>query len=91
MIRRAIGMTVVGTLLACAAMAGPPPATVVVLHTCPATGEKITGAGVDTEVIGKYKVSFCCAGCRPKFDAMSKKDKDAKLAAIAKKEAAKKG
>ena len=87
--RRTFGLTIIGTLLACAALAGPPPAKTVSLHTCPMTGEAIKGKGVDAETVGKYKISFCCAGCKPQFDALSKKDKDKKLAEIAKKEAAK--
>jgi len=90
MIRKAFGLTIVGTLLACAALAGPQDTKVVVLHTCPMTGETVKGAGTGTEIVGKYKVTFCCAGCKPQFDALSKKDKDKKLADIAKKEAAKK-
>lgn|SRR5258708_7587043 len=92
MIRRTLGLTILGTLLACAALAGPPekPAPkLIVLHTCPMTGEAIKGAGVDGETIGKYKVSFCCAGCQPQFAKLSKKDQQKKLAEIAKKEAAK--
>ena len=89
MIRRTLGLTAIGTFLAIAAIAGPP-AKSVTLHTCPVTNEAITGAGVDAETVGKYNISFCCAGCKAKFDAMSKKDKDKSLAAIAKKEAAKK-
>ena len=89
MIRRAFGLAVLGSLLACAALAGPP-ATPIALHTCPMTGEAVKGEGTGSEVVGKYKVTFCCAGCKPQFDALSKKDKDKKLAEIAKKEAAKK-
>jgi hypothetical protein len=88
MIRRAFGLTVAGTFLAIAAFAGPPASKVVVLHTCPMTGEKIKdGAGVGAETVGNYKISFCCAGCPEKFNAMSKKDQQKKLAAIAKQEA----
>src|ERR1700722_5447128 len=88
MIKRALGLTILGSLLACAAIAGPPAPKTVALHTCPMTGEAIKGAGVDAETVGKYKISFCCAGCRPQFDALSKSAKDKKLAEIAKKEAA---
>ncbi len=90
MIRRAFGLTVLGSLLACAALAGPPAEKTIALHTCPMTGEAVKGEGTGAEVVGKYKVTFCCAGCKPQFDALSKKDKEKKLAEIAKKEAAKK-
>jgi len=93
MIRRTLGLTAVGTLLACAALAGPPSKSdskVVALHTCPITNEEVKGAGSGSEVVGKYKVTFCCAGCKPQFDAKSAKEKDAILAKIAKAEASKK-
>jgi hypothetical protein len=92
MIRKAFGLTIIGTFLAVAAMAGPPDKKtdkvdkVVVLHTCPMTGEAVKGAGVGAETVGKYKISFCCAGCPEQFNAMSKKDQLKKLAEIEKKE-----
>ncbi len=89
MIKRTLGLTAIGAFLAIAAIAGPPAKTVT-LHTCPVTNEAITGAGVDAETVGNYKISFCCGGCKATFAKKSKKDQEKTLAAIAKKEAAKK-
>ncbi len=60
--------------------------------TCPVTGEKIadhkTEAG-KPQVVGNYKVHFCCAGCPTSFAKLSDKDKQAKAADAAKKDVAK--
>lgn len=89
--------TVAATLTSIAALAGPPAkAKTTDLWTCPITGEKIAdhkGAGKPA-VVGKYTVHFCCGGCDGTFAKLSKKEQEAKVAAIAKKEApapAKKG
>jgi iron-sulfur cluster repair protein YtfE (RIC family) len=55
------------------------------LRTCPTTGEKVEGDGGGSEVVGNYKVYFCCAGCKPSFDALSKTEKEKKVASLAKK------
>lgn len=91
--------TIAATLTSIAAFAGPPAskkaAKTTDLWTCPITGEAIAdhkGAG-KPEVVGKYTVHFCCGGCDGKFAALSPKEKAAKVAAAAKKDApkAKKG
>ena len=57
--------------------------------TCPVTGEKIadhkTEAG-KPEVVGNYRVHFCCGGCDTSFAKLSAKDKTEKAAAAAKKD-----
>lgn len=63
--------------------------------TCPMTGEKIadhkTEAG-KPEVVGNYRVHFCCGGCDTTFAKLSDKDKKDKAEAAAKKDVvAKKG
>jgi hypothetical protein len=93
MIKRTLGLAIAGTVIAAAAFAAPPKGgdtKVVALHTCPVTNEAVKGAGSGSEVVGKYKVTFCCAGCKPQFDAKSAKEKAAILAKIAKAEASKK-
>lgn len=83
--------TVAATLTSIAALAGPPAkkAKTTDLWTCPITNEKIAdhkGAG-KPEVVGNYTVHFCCGGCDTAFAKLSPKEKAAKVAAIAKKEA----
>lgn len=63
----------------------PKAAKLIEVKVCPVTGEAVSGSGGGSEVYGKYKVNFCCAGCKPEFDKMSAKDKDAKIAATLKK------
>ena len=59
--------------------------------TCPITGEKIadhkTEAG-KPEVVGAYRVHFCCGGCDTSFAKLSDKDKKAKTEAALKKDTA---
>lgn len=61
------------------------------ITTCPITGESSVGAKGGSEMVkvGKttYKVDFCCAGCQPNFDKLSKKDKEKKVVELAKKQA----
>lgn len=60
--------------------------------TCPIQGEKIadhkTEAG-KPEVVGAYRVHFCCGGCDTIFAKLSTKDKLAKAGAAHKKDVAK--
>lgn len=54
--------------------------------TCPIE-KKASPKDGESEVVGKYRVHFCCAGCKPAFDKMTAKDKDAKVAAAVKMDA----
>ena len=60
--------------------------------TCPIQGEKIedhkTEAG-KPEVVGVYRVHFCCGGCDTSFAKLSAKEKLAKAEAAHKKDIAK--
>jgi len=92
---RSLALAAIGTLLAGAALAAPgdkKPKTVE-LTTCPMTKESSVGAKGGTELVkvGKttYQVDFCCAGCKPEFDKLSTKEKQAKVAELAKKTAKK--
>ena len=83
------------TALFAAPQAGKAPlktAKVTDVWTCPMTGEKIadhkTEAG-KPQVVGNYKVHFCCAGCDTSFAKLSDKDKKTKAAEAAKKDIAK--
>jgi hypothetical protein len=59
-------------------------AKLIEIKTCPISGEKVVGKGAGSEVVGNYKVYFCCAGCQPKFDKLTKAQKLAKVVALAK-------
>lgn len=61
------------------------------VKVCPMTGEEVKGKGAGSEVVGNYKVTFCCAGCKPDFDKLSKADKQKKIAEALKKQSGKKG
>lgn len=56
------------------------------VNICPISMEAIHGKGVGSEVVGKYNVNFCCAGCQPAFDKLSAEEKDKKIAAALKKQ-----
>ncbi len=81
-----------------AAMAGPgkapakAPAKAVDVWTCPIQGAPVAdhkAKGVTYKVkSGTYNVHFCCAGCPEEFAKLSAKDKEAKIAAAVKKDAA---
>ena len=80
-----------------AAFAGPdkdkkPAAKVTDVWTCPIKGAAVsdhTAKGVTYKgKKGTYNVHFCCGGCPEEFAALSPKDKEAKVAAALKKDAA---
>ena len=56
------------------------------VRICPMTSEKVDGNGAGSEVFENYKVYFCCGGCQPAFDKLSKGDKEKKVAAALKKQ-----
>lgn len=57
-----------------------PKVEVVELKVCPMTLEEVQGEGAGNETVGNVKVFFCCAPCQPAFNALSKEDKDKKIA-----------
>jgi hypothetical protein len=63
-------------------MAAPASAKLIVVNTCPITGEKVVGQGVGTSVVGNYEVHFCCPGCKPMFDKLSSAEQLAKIKAV---------
>src|SRR5262249_39629412 len=58
------------------------PTKKVVVNTCPITGEKVEGAGSGMSTVGNYEVHFCCGGCKPAFDKMTKDEQMKKIQAI---------
>ena len=57
----------------------------IVVDTCPITGEKVVGPGVGMSLVGNYEVHFCCGGCKPAFDKMTKAQQLEKIRAVSKK------
>ena len=88
MLKRVLVLATAATFIAGAAFAGSPDKKkdkTIDLTTCPITGEAVKGEGGGMEKVGKYTVHFCCANCKPQFDKLSKKDKEKKVAELAKK------
>jgi len=73
------GMMMKGKKMGAAPAAG---AKRIVVSTCPITGAKVVGMGAGMSVVGNYEVHFCCAGCKPMFDKMSKAQQLAKISAV---------
>jgi hypothetical protein len=86
--RKAFMVVAVTAIIASGGFAAPKkaPAKPIDVYTCPITGEKSKGDAGGSEVVGKYKVHFCCAGCQPALDKLSAKEKTAKVEAAAKKD-----
>ena len=95
MMKQLLALTTAATLLTSIALASPAAknapkkvgakptaAKLIEVKVCPMTGEAVKGKGAGSEVVGKYNVHFCCAGCQPDFDKLSKADKDKKIAAV---------
>ncbi len=68
------------------AVAGPrkgapaKPAKLTEVRVCPIMGSRVTGEGGGSVVYGKYRVHFCCSGCKPAFETLTKAEKDKKIA-----------
>lgn len=45
------------------------------VKVCPVTKEAVHGEGASSEVVGKYKVYFCCKGCIGAFAKLSPEQK----------------
>jgi hypothetical protein len=91
MLKKVLMLTVAATFLVGAAFAGAPqkkpsakPKPIVV-NVCPMEMEKASPSG-GSSTFGKYKVNFCCPGCKPAFDKLSAKEKEAKIKAALKKQ-----
>jgi hypothetical protein len=91
MLTRVLALTAAATLVASAAFAAPdkdkkaPKSKVVDVMYCPIMNSAVKGAGGGSSVVGKYKIHFCCPGCKPQFDKLSKAEKDKKVAEAVKK------
>ena len=52
------------------------------LNVCPMMGSPIKGEGVGMSQVDDYEVHFCCAGCKPAFDKMTKTQQMEKVRAV---------
>ena len=50
------------------------------VKVCPMNGEAVTDANAPSEVVGNYKVYFCCAHHKEAFGKLSQEEKDQKIA-----------
>jgi hypothetical protein len=94
MLKKALTLTVAAVFLAGAAFAGAPqnkpkanPKPIVV-NICPMMLEKASPSG-GSSTFGRYRVNFCCPNCKPAFDKLSAKEKEAKIKAALKKQGGK--
>ncbi len=92
MLQRTLAVLAAALLLATVAVAGPKQSgnapKVVDVNVCPIKMEPVKGAGGGTSTVGKYRVHFCCPGCKPAFDKLSKAEKQKKIALALKKQKA---
>ena len=63
----------------------PKTASLIEVNTCPIQNKASNGAPGGSTIVGNYKVNFCCGGCKPAFDALSKADQEAKIKSVLKK------
>ena len=54
--------------------------TLIEVKVCPMNGEPVTDAGAPSEVVGNYKVYFCCAHHKEAFSHLSQQEKEQKIA-----------
>ncbi len=54
--------------------------TLTEVKVCPMNGEAVTKANAPSEVVGNYKVYFCCAHHKDEFSKLSQEEKDQKIA-----------
>lgn len=60
------------------------------VKVCPINGEAIEGKGAGSEVVGNYKVYFCCADHKAEFNRLSKEEKEKRVAEALQKQNSKK-
>ena len=60
------------------------PAKITDINFCPMTGEAAKGSG--GQVVGDKRLHFCCGGCQPDFNKLSKAEQAKKIAEVTKKQ-----
>lgn len=58
------------------------------VKVCPMQGEAVDDPHAASEVVGRYKVYFCCASCMEPFDKLSAGEKERRIHAALKKQEA---
>jgi hypothetical protein len=56
------------------------------VKVCPMTGEAVQGNGAGHQIVGEYRVYFCCGGCQPAFNKLSKAEQAKRVAEAVKKQ-----
>lgn len=54
------------------------------VRVCPMASKPVKGDGAGSTVVDKYKVFFCCGGCKGNFDGLSAEEKTKKIEAALK-------
>ncbi len=62
------------------------PANLTDVMVCPMTQSAVRGRGGGVQVVGKNRVHFCCAGCQPEFNKLSKAEQQKRIAAALQKQ-----
>jgi hypothetical protein len=92
MLKRTLMLAIAASCLGGAALAGPgkhaKTAKLTDVMVCPISGKSAEGSTAATEVVGKYRAHFCCGNCQPGFDKLTMKEREKKLAMLAKKQKA---
>lgn len=95
MLKKMTVFAAAASLMAGAAFAAPakkaapkPAPKPIDVKICPTADEKVVGNGSGSEVVGKYRVYFCCAGCEKPFNKLSQKEKLAKVESLYKRQQA---
>ena len=97
MLKQIFALSAAAVCLTSAAFAAPAkapakkPVNLTDVMVCPMTQTAVRGRGGGVQVVGKNRVHFCCAGCQPEFNKLSKAEKEKKITAALKKQRAVKG
>lgn len=91
MMKKVLTLTLVATLLGSAALASAfyrnrtvvkqeNTQTLTEVKVCPINGERVDDEDSPTEVVGNYKVYFCCSHHQEEFNKLPQKEKEQKIA-----------
>ncbi|HSV74944.1 MAG TPA: hypothetical protein VLH79_14385 [Chthonomonadales bacterium] len=81
MLKMTLALAAAGVFLAGAVHARPKEAgRVTVVKVCPMKGSKVTNLSGPTSTVGRFRVHFCCPGCKPSFDRLSVAQKQSRIA-----------
>ncbi len=92
MLKQIFALSAAAVCLTSAAFAAPAkapakkPVNLTDVMVCPMTQTAVRGRGGGVQVIGKNRVHFCCAGCQPEFNKLSKAEQQKRIAAALQKQ-----